>query len=252
MMKLKLNKAAIQYIAIIAMVLDHAAVFVNNYPAYFICHFLGRTTIVIMSFFVAEGYYKTSSVYKYIIRLGVFAAISQIPFYLYKIGAKGLPDSLYHFMTGCVMDRNVIFTLFTGLCLLAILKSGSVKPIVKLLACLAALYITRCSDWKYFCLLWVVCFGLTRGNRYAQMTAAAVIVILRFLIYAYPIFMTFAQSGLIYTNTILTAFMQLGGLLAIPVLCLYNGRKGSAPKLGFYVFYPAHLLLLAVIEFIMF
>ncbi|MGM9937862.1 MAG: TraX family protein [Candidatus Ornithomonoglobus sp.] len=249
-MKLNLNKAAIQYIAIIAMVLDHAAVFINNYQAYFICRVFGRMTIVIMSYFIAEGYYKTSNVYKYIIRMGVFAAISQIPFYLYTIGAGGLPDSLYHFISGCAMDRNVIFTLFVGLCLLAILKSETVKPFVKVLACAAALYITRCSDWKYFCLLWVVSFGMLRGNGYAQMTAAAGIVVLRFLTYVYPIFVTFAESGVIYVNTIIMAFVQLGGLLAIPVLCMYNGQKGNAPRLGFYVFYPAHLLLLAVIEFI--
>ncbi|MGN1116389.1 MAG: TraX family protein [Candidatus Ornithomonoglobus sp.] len=252
MMKTGLSKAAVQYIAIIAMVLDHASVFINNYPAYFICHVFGRMTIIIMSYFVAEGYYKTSNVYKYIIRMGVFAAISQIPFYLYATGARGLPDSLYHFVSGCVMDRNVIFTLFVGLCLLTILKSESVKPFVKALACAAALYITRCSDWDYFCLLWVVSFGMLRENRYAQMTAAAGIVILRFLIYIYPIFVTFAQSGVIYVNTILKAFMQLGGFLAIPVLWRYNGQKGNAPRLGFYVFYPAHLLLLAVIEFIKF
>lgn len=252
MMKTGLSKTAIQYIAIIAMVLDHAAVFVNNYPAYFICHVLGRMTIIIMSYFVAEGYYKTGNIYKYIIRMGVFAAISQLPFYLYRIGVRGLPDSLYHFMSGCVTDRNVIFTLFVGLCLLTILKSENIMPFIKMLACAAALYITRCSDWKYFCLLWVVSFGILRGNRRAQMRAAAGIVILRFLTYVYPIAAAFMGSGVIYLHTILTAFMQLGGLMAIPVLCMYNGRKGKAPRLGFYVFYPAHLLLLAVIEFIRF
>ena len=247
-----LNKSAIQYIAIIAMVLDHAAVFINYYPAYFICHLFGRMTIVIMSFFVAEGYYKTSNVYKYIIRMGVFAAISQLPFYLFEIGAKGMPDSLYHFITGCAMNRNVIFTLFTGLCLLTVLKAENVKLLIKLIACAGAIYITRCSDWKYFCLLWVVSFGMLRGNRYAQMTAAGGIVILRFLTYVYPIFPAFAETGVIHVNTILNAIMQLGGFLAIPVLYMYNGEKGCAPRLGFYVFYPAHLLLLAAIEFTVF
>ena len=35
-----------------------------------------------MAFFIAEGYRRTGSVKKYMIRLGVFALLSMIPYYL--------------------------------------------------------------------------------------------------------------------------------------------------------------------------
>lgn len=48
-----------------------------------------------------------------------------------------------------------------------------------------------------------------------------------------------------------TAFVQLGVFLAIPLLCCYNGKRGSggrAAKWGFYIFYPAHLLVLWILN----
>ncbi|MBQ2889625.1 MAG: hypothetical protein IJE41_04130, partial [Clostridia bacterium] len=47
-------------------------------------------------------------------------------------------------------------------------------------------------------------------------------------------------------HTIIWSFAQLGGLLAIPLLKRYNGQKGKALRLSFYIFYPAHLIVLFI------
>lgn len=47
------------------------------------------------------------------------------------------------------------------------------------------------------------------------------------------------------------AFTGLGMLLVIPLLFAYNGNRGYSPnwvKWGFYIFYPMHLLVLALIR----
>ncbi|MDF2686341.1 MAG: TraX protein, partial [Clostridia bacterium] len=46
-----------------------------------------------------------------------------------------------------------------------------------------------------------------------------------------------------YTN-----YIQLAGLLAIPLLLLYNGKLGPRLKYLFYIFYPAHLFFLYIIN----
>ena len=46
--------------------------------------------------------------------------------------------------------------------------------------------------------------------------------------------------------------IQLAVVLAIPILKVYNGERGSSPtinkimKWGFYIYYPLHLLILGL------
>lgn len=244
-----LNKTQLQYIAVAAMVLDHASVFFRGTAVYYAMRTPGRMTIVIMSFFIAEGYYRTSNRNKYMIRMGAFAVISQLPFYLYEIAGSDPPQSALGFIHGCATSLNVIFTLFIALCMLAALRSERFSPALKAAAVTAAVMLTRHSDWRYYCLLWVAAFGLPRENRGMQLLAAAGISVFRFLMTVAPVFTGFAATRSVNMNQILWAFAQLGGLLALPLIAAYNGEKGNAPKRFFYIFYPAHLLLLAAIKF---
>ena len=261
MTNISFNKSQLQYIAIASMVIDHVSYFVPL-PAYYICRFIGRITIVIMSYFVAEGYCRTHDLDKYILRMGIFAAISQVPYYLFEYSGQ-LPHDLYHLITGLCFNRNVIFTLFLGLCLLTILKSDY-NIIWKVLALFAAWKLARHSDWDWFCLMWVCAFGLLHGNTKGQMWAAAVIVFLRVIKLMMPIASLFIKNispevdlftlllaVIDYSRfTFIVALAQLGGLLAIPLLKRYNGERGNAPRMLFYIFYPAHLLLLFIAKIV--
>lgn len=243
MKKVFLNKSNLQLIAAAAMFLDHAAVFARDYASFYLCHILGRITIIIMCYFVAEGYYKTHNVYNYIGRLGLFALIAQLPFYLYVSGQ--LPADFLQFCYGNYRNLNVIFTLFVALCLLTIMKSQC-KPFVKAAAFAAAVLVTRHSDWRWMALLWVLIFGLFRGRR-CMMPLAAGVILVNFAMKIAG-FAIGASGNTVHT--LIWGFVQLGGLLAIPLLMRYNGEKGNAPKLGFYIFYPAHLLVLVLLRII--
>ena len=115
---MKLDRTTLKYIAVIAMILDHIGVFLLSAYApgaaaagiaavsgsgivlggmtaggvlsalYVICRFLGRLTAPIMCFFLAEGFAKTSSRRRYVIRLLVFALISQVPYALAHHGGN--------------------------------------------------------------------------------------------------------------------------------------------------------------------
>ena len=80
-----LDRTQLKLIAICAMVIDHVAWGFVEFmtPLGQIMHVLGRFTIPIMCYFVAEGFRKTSSVKGYVKRMACFAAIAMIPFYLF-------------------------------------------------------------------------------------------------------------------------------------------------------------------------
>ena len=245
-----LNKSQLQIIAIIAMVCDHIAFMMPTLMLYFALKTIGRITIVIMSYFVAEGYYKTRNINKYILRMAVFAAISQLPFYLYE-NALNMPGDFLHFLVGLYMQRNVIFTLLVGLCLLTVWKSKA-HIVIKIIAAAFAYYITRSADWRYFCLLWVMAFGMLHGDTRKQMKAALMISLLRFIVCVYPIMMSIADGQAVTLVSFIGAIIQISGVLAIPLLMMYNGKRGNAPRLAFYIFYLAHLMLLYIVKLIMF
>lgn len=85
-MKKSLSRDAIKYIAVFAMLLDHIAwTFLPFGTAVSqVFHSFGRITAPVMCFFISEGYVYTKSKKKYMLRLFVFALISQIPWYLMR------------------------------------------------------------------------------------------------------------------------------------------------------------------------
>jgi len=89
--------------AIISMVFDHSGYLIfNGELSYF--NYIGRLAFPIFAFQIAEGYIHTRNFKKYAMRLGIFALISQIPFFLFA-----------HYVVGEGFVLNVLFTLFLGL-----------------------------------------------------------------------------------------------------------------------------------------
>ena len=78
-MKKVLSANTLKLIAIVAMVLDHIAVgFVAQTSVlYFIMRTIGKITAPIMCYFIAEGYFHTHNLKRYMLRLLIFALISR-------------------------------------------------------------------------------------------------------------------------------------------------------------------------------
>ena len=74
------NRNALKIIALLSMTIDHIAkVF---FDGNMIMVAIGRIAMPIFAFFIAEGFYYTRSKKKFILRLLLFAIISQIPYVL--------------------------------------------------------------------------------------------------------------------------------------------------------------------------
>ncbi len=242
-----LSKSVLQIIALVAMLIDHLAIFIPNTIYFYIMKFIGRIAVIVMAYFVAEGFHKTSDLGKYITRMGIFALVSQIPYHLYMY--RGIimenPKSL---IMAVFNYRNVIFTLFVGLCLLAIIKS-EYKNWIKAIAIVAAFYLVRQSDWDYYGLLWVVGFGMLYGSKKWQIMWGALVLTLKVAVAAPRAIASVIAIGTM-TYGMLEWCVMFGGYIAFAFLAGYNGERGNVSKWTFYVFYPVHLLMFGLLMMI--
>lgn len=229
-----LSANSLKLIAAIAMVADHAAwMFVDTASGLGIAlHTIGRLTIPIMSYFIAEGYYRTGNTKRYAARLLIFAAISHAPYNLFINIASGGDLRLSLFPT------SVMFSLLCGLILLLLWDKGK-NPVFKLIGSIALVAVTAKADWQYFAPMWVLCFGMFHGQRTRQFALFAALSLC--LALSYIVTFVFWQPYVI----------PLAGLvLALPLIGLYNGergRGGKAAKWLFYWLYPIQFAVLIVI-----
>ena len=89
--------------------------------------------------------------------------------------------------------------------------------------------------------LCVMAFGTNRGRFKTQMLWMVFYVAIYAAVYFFAI-------DPIY------GLMQMGVVLSIPIIRLYNGKRGKSPRLNrfmkwfFYLYYPLHLLLIGWIQ----
>ena len=227
-----LTADSIKWIAIAAMLIDHIAwgfVPTGSAPGQ-IMHVVGRITAPTMCFFLAEGYAHTRSFRKYAARLGAFALISHVPFVLFETG-----DPLRLF------PLNVIYTLF--LSLLAIRAVDRIGNALLRAAAVAGLCVLSLpADWMFFDILFALAFWLYRGDFRRQARA--------FSLLAAGMVLAGTLSEVSSGGPVYGQLFQAGVLLCLPILSLYNGERGGGrhSKWAFYVFYPAHLLVLGLLR----
>ncbi len=247
--KYSISAAFLKNAAYISMFIDHfsAVVFMayihwngvhilqvdQENDIYQIGRAIGRVAFILFAFMAAEGFCHTRSHVKYLLRLGAFAFISEIPF---DLAFKG---SLLE-----MSSQNVYFTLFLGVLALCIISKLRGHPIVQFLGvalcCMAAAFLK--TDYMFMGVMLIVVFYLCRKSFLCQVLIGSVtiyvgivlIYIVRYLDKGYPI-TVLLKSGL----------SEMYGLFAFILIFFYNGQKGKQlPKACYYLFYPLHLLLL--------
>lgn len=237
-----LNRDVIKYIAMATMLLNHIAnVFLV--PGTFLFKLfvnIGYFTAVTMCYFMVEGYGYTRSKKKYALRLLIFAGISEIPFCL-----AFTESGIMHFQ-----GMNMIWTLF--LCFLINLTAEKVKkPWLKVLIIIGLILASSISDWAIMAPVFTVLFIWAKDSDKRKKLA---------YIGAMLVYGTFDVLGgykwyPLTTNLIDAASgMAAIGCSGICILFFYNGhrmQKGKTfSKWFFYVFYPAHLLILGLIRIV--
>ena len=240
-MRKGLNSNTMKYIAAAAMLLDHIAwAFLPLSSVWAqLLHCIGRISAPLFCFCLTESYFNTRNRKKFLRRVGIFAAISHFPYVLFQMGTPptGLTDVRLWEQT------SILFTFLIAILLLNVVNwpYRTWKQIF-LLALLCV-----CSFWgdsHFYGVLWVLGFAKFRGNVRWRTLWYYLIVLLSLM----PLLRTTGKDP----SALLPQAYQLGLLVPPLLFGTYSGRRGSKKPLHkwfFYVFYPAHLLLLALLQF---
>lgn len=236
-----LNSNQIKIIAIIAMTVDHIAWSV--FPGYsgdilpILMHTAGRITCPIMCYFVAEGYHHTRNTSRYTWRLFLFAFLSHFAYIFASPYFAGWRSFIPFYHGNFLNQTSVMWPLAWGLIMLRIANSDKVrerlKPALIILICL----ITFPGDWSCIASLCVLAFGTNRGDFRTQMLWMVFYVALYAFVYFFALDKVYG-------------LMQMAVVLAVPLLRMYNGQRGSGKRRNtvmkwlFYIYYPLHLFVI--------
>ena len=230
-----LNRNQIKYIVIVAMLIDHIAwAFVPTASALGqIMHFIGRLTGPTMAYFLVEGYTHTRNVKKYAIRLGIFALISWLPFTFFEYGT--LPIVIDDGRPLFIPAFGVIYTLFLSLLAVWFWDKGNCSELAKVLGVAVLCVLSIVGDWPVYDVLYALFFFVFRDDLKKKWAAYCLLSA------------SFLVGALAYGE-----YFQIG-VFMVPVFIefCYNGEGGSRKSIHkwfFYIFYPAHLLVLAVLK----
>lgn len=217
---------AIKIIAITTMVIDHVGLFF--FPDQIAFRVIGRFSFPLFAWLIANGARHTKNINAYLVRLFVFALISQFPFHFaHKLI---IPD---------FFALNIFFTLFLGLVGIKIVRGGN-KNFVKVTGvCLLALLAqVTLSDYGATGVLSIVFFYLFFDN------FKLVLLSQTFAHLVVWCFFAFIKPGEV--NFI--SFIQPLALYSLAIIPYYNGKQRPKAKYLFYVFYPAHFVVLYAVR----
>ncbi|MDD3219378.1 MAG: TraX family protein [Lachnospiraceae bacterium] len=234
-----LSGSALKLIAIITMFIDHIGyalvengilipaihqgINIWNEPGFYhniyildrVLRGIGRIAFPIFCFLLIEGFIHTSNRLKYTLRLFAFSIFSEIPFDL------AFNETFFEWSY-----QNVFFTLGIGLLVIWGWEYFERKIYIQLpilaIGCAAAHYVFQC-DYGY------------RG---------VILIFLLYLFRHYKILQTTAGCASLY--------WEPWAMFAFIPINFYNGKRGFSMKYFFYIFYPAHLLILYLARILIF
>ena len=217
-----LDGTSLKLIAMISMVFDHVGdIF---FPGALCMRMIGRLAMPLFSFCIAEGYAHTKNKQRYLLRMGVFALVSEIPFDLAFESRVGLGH------------QNIMLSFFLAILALMLFdrirgegkEHAAGKTLLGILCvcAMAVLALVLRADYTLFAVLAVFLFYVLR-NRHPLLRCGV------------------GVGFLALTRTV--GYYRATGLSLIPLL-LYNGKRGRGLKWLFYAFYPGHLLLLYLLK----
>lgn len=227
-----LSSFALKLVAIVGMTMNHAAyIFYPHLPFEALCVMfaVGGVTFPVMAFLLVEGYRYTSNIRKYAGRLLLFAAVSEVPYWLF----------LSH-------EGNVLFTLLLGLAVLYLYDHLENRAVFWL-AFAGATTVSAACDWGIIGIVMILMIRAIPEKRQRIVYP----ILLPLAATGLPrLSMLFSTLDLVHLPFALYAFV--GCTAAIPLLLCYDGSRGRPLKYFFYAYYPAHILVLGLAKGLVF
>ena len=226
--KIGLNNNQLKVIAMIFMLIDHIGL--QLFPTCIVLRIIGRISFPIFAYMIAEGCFYTKNRAKY---LGLIAALG--------VGCQ----LVYYFAMGSLYQSVLItFTLAISVIFAVdffIKKKDVLSGVLMVVTVLGVAFIVLILpellvkqgfkiDYGVFGVLLPIAVYYMPSKCW-KIAAALVVLVAQGLV----------RGGLFWV-----------ALAAVPLLALYNGKRGKYNlKYMFYIFYPTHLVLIYAISLLM-
>lgn len=192
---------------------------------------IGAIAFPLFCFLFVEGYLHTRSKKKYMLRLGLFALISELPFDVAFFGNWAQMDGTWPFYWSY---QNVFFTYLLGLSTLFLMEqagkigkkvwSYALQGVLVFAMCCLAEFVVH-ADYEGYGVFLIVTFYVLRKNRLLQVLA--------------PL----ALSCVVYNPH------PVSLVISMLLILMYNGKRGAHNlKYFFYSFYPGHIIVVHLLD----
>ena len=232
------------------MTFDHARILVFNTSEFGWMEPIGRLAFPIFAFQIVMGYRKTHDLKKYILRLLVFAVISEIPYkWMLWLGSGDLKLTLSYW--------NVYWTFILGIIVLQLLKNNQIKAIYKgvIIAAICVLFSIVYVDYSIYGIGIMIAYYYLFPFKDVEMKDRAtksiyLAVILACLAIIFIAFINIRSNAFAPIDILVNygIFTFAGSVIQF----LSNGKKGVSNKFVkwmFYIYYPLHITILCLINF---
>ena len=203
---------------------------------------IGRLTYPIFAFMIVEGYFRTKNLKEYVLRLLLFAVISEIPFNLVMSSSWVSP-----------LHQNVLWTFLIGILLIFLNEKAKKQKIwVRALVFIGTMLlgvllgIVTFVDYGHGGILILLTFYVFRERKWWALLGQIACL--------YYISVEVISGQFIPVEIFGKTFelvVQSFSVLALIPIWLYKGEQGpynKAIRYLYYGFYPAHLLIFALIR----
>ena len=278
----------LKIIAIVTMTIDHAGFFMgSDTPLAIAFRFIGRISLPLFCFLIAEGVIHTKSFKKYALRLGIVASVISIPIIL---------DETFNVSGGILrMEGNIFIDLLLGA--LAVYCLNHKKWYIKLLSALPILFsvytfIGACleacgchgdilwcpyfirGEYHWFSVMLIVGFylahflknffikyhsGLTgidvENYKDTNIERNSLNIFSLVILVAVTVGFYVCSMLMPAENVYWVIDVQLMSMVSGVFILLYNGQRGYNKKwfqYGSYIYYPLHLIVIYAIYALVF
>ncbi len=231
----RLSGNKLKIIACLSMLSDHIGFLL--FPQYKVLRYIGRLAMPIFSYLIAEGCIHTRSKTRYFLNIFALAIFCQV-FYT----AEDLLDGRFH-----TLYLNILFTFLMSLllCFPITELQNNKKAILALIAGVVTTVFVCFYLKKLLPIRLIIDYGF-----------AGVILPCFALLTKKPILnkIIFSVGTVFYCVMLQESVKYIWySLLALPLIFLYNGKRGSKKlKYFFYAFYPLHLGAIYLIDILFF
>ena len=233
----------IKLVAMLSMLIDHTGKMF--FPKYQVMRIIGRLAFPLFAYCIAVGCVYSRNRLKYLSRVVLMGLISQ-PFYaialahttssMYAIRFVDNPvGAVVNFYVQCWTVPNIMYTLAFGLLLIWAIRD-------KQFVCALALML----------LVWKLQNSINYGWKGVELIVLFYLFINRWwlslpVVLAYMVWWGLQGSG--YTLFGVRFGLQMFAILALPLIYIPTYSKAEINKWVFYLFYPAHLIGIMLIQY---